>query len=58
VRASPCLALLGINVHLRLTDHELYDRYRHAHNPIERSHWQFLWLAAHGFDLLPEMALK
>jgi len=39
---------LGIYVHQHLTDHELYDRYRHAHNPVEHSHWQFLWLLARG----------
>jgi transposase len=39
---------LGIYVHPHLTDHELYDRYRHPHNPVECSHWQFLWLLARG----------
>src|SRR5262245_28885611 len=31
-----------------LTNDELYARYRHACEPVERSHWQFLWLLAQG----------
>jgi len=31
-----------------LTDHELHERYRQAHNPVERSRWRFLWLLARG----------
>jgi hypothetical protein len=31
-----------------LTDHELHERYRQAHNLVERSHWQFVWLIARG----------
>jgi hypothetical protein len=37
-----------IRLHPYLTDHELHDRYRHAHNPVERSPWHFLWLLACG----------
>jgi transposase len=31
-----------------LTDDELYDRNRRTHDPVERSHWHFLWLLADG----------
>jgi transposase len=31
-----------------LTDHELHERYRQAHDPVERSRWQLLWLLARG----------
>jgi hypothetical protein len=31
-----------------LTDHELHERYRLAHDPVERSRWHFLWLLARG----------
>lgn len=37
-----------IRLHPYLTAHELHERYRHAHNPVERSRWHFLWLLAHG----------
>jgi transposase len=37
-------------IHLtpHLTDDELHKRYRAAANPVERSHWHFLWLLASG----------
>lgn len=31
-----------------LTEHELRERYRLAHDPVERSRWQFLWLLTRG----------
>jgi transposase len=31
-----------------LTDDELHDRYRRANDPVERTHWHFLWLLAGG----------
>jgi hypothetical protein len=31
-----------------LTDDELHDCYRGTHDPVERSHWHFLWLLAGG----------
>jgi transposase len=31
-----------------LNDHELQERYRSAHDPVERSRWHFLWLLARG----------
>ncbi len=37
-----------IRLHPYLSDQELHNRYRHAHDPVERSHWQFLWLLARG----------
>jgi len=37
-----------IRLHPYLTDHELHERYRHAHDPVERSRWHFLWLLARG----------
>jgi transposase len=37
-----------IHLHPYLTDHELHERYRQAHDPVERSRWQFLWLLARG----------
>jgi transposase len=38
------------HIHLEphLTDDELHDRYRCARDPVERSHWHFLWLLASG----------
>jgi hypothetical protein len=38
-------------IHLKshLTSDELYTRYRQAREPVERSHWHFLWLLAQGF---------
>src|SRR5260370_10103966 len=37
-------------IHLapHLTNDELQDRYRRAHDPVERSHWHFLCLLAGG----------
>jgi hypothetical protein len=37
-----------IRLHPYLTDHELHERYRRTHNPVERSRWHFLWLLARG----------
>ena len=37
-----------IRLHPYLTDHELHERYRQAHDPVERSRWHFLWLLARG----------
>jgi Homeodomain-like domain-containing protein len=37
-----------IRLPLYLTDHELHEHYRQAHDPVERSHWHFLWLLARG----------
>jgi hypothetical protein len=37
-----------IRLYPYLTDHELHQQYRHAHDPVERSRWQFLWLLARG----------
>ena len=31
-----------------LTEHELHERYRQAHDSVERSRWHFLWLLARG----------
>ena len=38
------------HIHLKshLTGDELHDHYRHAHDPVERSHWHVLWLLADG----------
>src|SRR5260221_7940179 len=38
------------HIHLEphLNDDELHDRYRRADDPVERSHWHFLWLLARG----------
>src|SRR5260221_1508986 len=33
-----------IRLEPHLTDDELHDHYRHAADPVERSHWHFLWL--------------
>jgi len=37
-------------IHLQphLTEPQLRELYRHAHDPVERSRWQFLWLLARG----------
>ncbi len=37
-----------IRLEPHLTDDELHDRYRRAGDPVERSHWHFLWLLAGG----------
>jgi transposase len=37
-----------IRLHPHLSERELHERYRHAHDPVERSRWQFLWLLARG----------
>src|SRR5262245_33320591 len=38
--------------HIRLAPHltndELHDRYHRANDPVERSHWHFLWWLAGG----------
>ena len=31
-----------------LTEAEVQDRYRRAGDPVERSHWHFVWLLAGG----------
>lgn len=38
------------HIHLEphLTDDQLHDRYRRAVDPVERSHWHFIWLLAGG----------
>jgi hypothetical protein len=38
-------------IHLQpyLTEPQLHERYRHAHDSVERSRWQFLWLLARDF---------
>jgi hypothetical protein len=33
-----------IRLELHLTEDELHGRYRRATDPVERSHWHFLWL--------------
>ncbi len=33
----------------------LADRYRHAHRPVERTHWQIVWLVAGGHSI-PDVA--
>jgi hypothetical protein len=35
-----------------LTDVELHDRSRRTHDPVERSHWHFLWLLAGGMTAI------
>jgi transposase len=37
-----------IQLEPHLTKDELEARYRGCHDPVERSHWHFLWLLAHG----------
>jgi transposase len=40
------------HIHLEphLTTHDLAARYRGCHDPVERSHWHFLWLLARGLS--------
>jgi transposase len=38
-----------------LPQDELAHRYRHAHDPVARSHWHILWLVAQGRQV-PEVA--
>lgn len=38
-----------------LAQDELADRYRHAHDPVARSHWHIVWLVAQGHRV-PEVA--
>jgi transposase len=40
-----------IRLHPFLTVQELHERYRHAHDSVERSRWQFLWLLARGLTV-------
>jgi transposase len=37
-----------INLEPHLTSEELENRYRKAHDPVERSHYQILWLISEG----------
>lgn len=37
-----------IRLHPYLSEHDLHERYRQTHDPVERSRWQFLWLLAQG----------
>src|SRR5215469_18465331 len=37
-----------IRLEPHLTEDALHDHYRRAHDPVERSHWHFLWLLASG----------
>ena len=37
-----------IYLHPSMTEHELHERYRQAHHPVERRRWPFLWLWAGG----------
>lgn len=37
-----------IQLEPHLTSHDLEARYRRSHDPVERSHWHFLWLLARG----------
>jgi hypothetical protein len=37
-----------IRFHPFLTVQELHERFRHAHDSVERSRWRFLWLLARG----------
>jgi transposase len=39
----------SIHLEPHLSTDELGTRYRRAQDPIERSHWHFLWLLARGF---------
>lgn len=40
-----------------LTIEELHSRYRRASDPVERSHWHFLWLLARGMTATAVAAL-
>lgn len=37
-----------VKIQTELTAEELRERYRHATDPVERTHWQILWLASEG----------
>src|SRR5947209_4193843 len=37
-----------ISLYPHLSEPQLHEQYRHAHDPVERSRWQFLWLLARG----------
>src|SRR5262245_10315518 len=37
-----------IHLEPHLTDEELHDRYRRVGDPVERTHWHFLWVLAGG----------
>lgn len=47
------------HIHLipHLTDDELQKRYRAAADPVERSHWHFLWLLASGLTATAVVAV-
>jgi hypothetical protein len=40
-----------------LTDDELHARHRRAQDPVERSHWHFLWLLAGGMTAIAVAAV-
>jgi len=44
-----------VTVAPHLASEELFARYRQASDPIERSHWQLVWLVADGHPV-PEVA--
>src|SRR5215471_4983253 len=37
-----------VKIQTELTAEELHERYRHAKDPVERTHWHILWLAVEG----------
>ena len=37
-----------VRIQTDYTAEELHERYRHAKDPIERTHWHILWLAKEG----------
>jgi len=46
---------------MKITQHlsvaELEQRYRQAHDPVERSHWHIIWLHAQGYPVRTIMAV-
>ena len=37
-----------VKIQTEYTAEELHERYRHAKDPVERTHWHMLWLAKEG----------
>ncbi len=37
-----------VKIQTEYTAEELHERYRHAKDPVERTHWHILWLAKEG----------
>src|SRR5260221_2978265 len=56
-RQRPTRLPRRIHLEPHLTDDELHKRYRRTADPVERSHWHFLWLMAGGMTATAPAAI-